>query len=479
MQEDAKKLNWLMLSLIAYNMVWGLSNVVVNFAQQGIVVVTSWILIILLYFVPYSLMVGQLGSTFKDSDGGVSDWVEKTSTKQLAFFTAWTSWAIQIPYLAQKPQRIMISLGWIFQGNGDVLSAMSIPQIVSIGLLIFLLFLYLSTKGLKLLKFFGSIAGGSMLIMSLLFILLAVGLPAIKPDVQFATANMNQVSTYIPRFDFSYFTTIALLIFSVGGAEAISPYVNKMKNPAKNFPRAMIVMACMVGVSAILGSIAMATIFDSQHIPADLMRNGSYEAFSVLGHHWGLGNFLVTIYAISDFLGQAAVLAISIDAPLQIFLGSADKDFIPKWLRKRSKSGILINGYLLTGILVSILIALPLFGLKEIDGLVQWMTNLNAIVSPMCFLWVFFAFIMLYRNWDRYRHAEYIYIKHPRFGITVGTWGFAFTAFACILGMAPQLDYASDPRAWWFSLITNILTPVILLALGLLLPWFARREQRN
>ncbi len=26
-------------------------------------------------FIPYTLMVGQLGSTFKDSEGGVSDWI--------------------------------------------------------------------------------------------------------------------------------------------------------------------------------------------------------------------------------------------------------------------------------------------------------------------------------------------------------------------------------------------------------------------
>lgn len=479
MEKDSKQLSWMMISLIAFNMVWGLGNVVVNFAQQGIVVVTSWIVIMLIYFIPYTLMVGQLGSTFKDSEGGVSDWVKHTSTKQLAYLAAWTYWAVQIPYLAQKPQRILISLGWVFQGNGNILSNMSMPMIVGLGLVIFAFLLFLSTKGLKALKFFGSLAGGSMLVMSILFILLAVGLPFIKPDLQLATAHMDQVSTYIPRLDFSYFTTIALLIFSVGGAESISPYISKVKNPAKRFPLAMIAMAVMVGTCAIFGSIAMGMLFDGNHIPSDLMRNGAYQAFAVLGRDWGLGNILMIIYAISELIGQAAVLAISIDAPLQIFLGSADENYIPAWLRKRTKSGILINGYLLTGALVAILISLPLFGLKEIDGLVRWMTNLNAIVTPMCYLWVFVSFVLLYRQWDRYKHAEYIYIKNPKLGVAVGAWGFLFTAFACILGMAPQVDFAQAPTEWWFSLITNIITPFILIGLGLLLPWSARREQKR
>lgn len=118
-------------------------------------------------------------------------------------------------------------------------------------------------------------------------------------------------------------------------------------------------------------------------------------------------------------------------------LGCADKDFIPNWLCKRTKSGMLLNGYILTGVLVGIIIVLPLFGLKEIDTLVVWMTNLNAIVSPMCFLWVFLAFMLLYRHWDRFKNAEYKFIKNPKIGFWVGAWGFAFTAFACILGMSP------------------------------------------
>ncbi|WP_128837635.1 amino acid permease, partial [Streptococcus sp. DD11] len=188
---------------------------------------------------------------------------------------------------------------------------------------------------------------------------------------------------------------------------------------------------------------------------------------------------LVTIYGLTQFIGQASTLAICIDAPLQIFLGSADEDFIPSWLRKRTKSGMLINGYLLTGVLVGIIIILPLFGLKEIDGLVVWMTNLNAIVSPLCFLWVFLAYMFLYRHWDSFKNAEYKFVKRPLLGFLVGAWGFAFTAFACILGMAPQVDFATHPTEWWFSLATNIITPIALLALGLLLPWAAQREKKK
>ncbi len=67
---NEKQLRWSNIALIAFVAVWGLGNVVNNFALQGLSVVTSWILIMIIYFIPYTLIVGQLGSTFKDAEGG-------------------------------------------------------------------------------------------------------------------------------------------------------------------------------------------------------------------------------------------------------------------------------------------------------------------------------------------------------------------------------------------------------------------------
>ena len=160
-------------------------------------------------------------------------------------------------------------------------------------------------------------------------------------------------------------------------------------------------------------------------------------------------------------------------------LNNADEEFVPSWLRKRTSKGVLINGYILTGILVSFLIVLPIFGIKEIDGLVKWMTNLNSIVMPMRYLWVFVAYMLLNKAWKKYKDAEYKLTKNPKFGFIIGAWCFLFTAFACILGMVPKVDYAVDPAGWRFSLMTNILTPIVLISLGVILPLLAKREKRQ
>ncbi len=474
-----KQLRWFTVALIAFNMVWGMGNVVNNYAQQGISVVTSWLLILAIYFIPYALIVGQLGSAFKDSKGGISSWVENTtSNKRLAYYAAWTYWVVHIPYLAQKPQAILIAAGWAVEGNGNIVNTMSVQMVAVISLIIFLAFLYLSTKGLSTLKVIGGLAGTAMFVMSLLFILLAVTAPFINPTMEFATPHMNEVKTYIPHIDFTYITTISMLVFAVGGAEKISPYVNQTRNPGKEFPKGMLCLAVMVAVCAILGSLAMGMMFDSRNIPDDLMTNGQYYAFQKLGEYYNMGNTLMVIYAIANTLGQVAALVFSIDAPLKVLLGDADSKYIPASLWRTNASGTPVNGYFLTLVLVAILIMLPTLGIGDMKNLYKWLLNLNSVVMPLRYLWVFLAYMMLNKAYKKFT-SEYKFVKNPKIGFIFGAWCFAFTAFACILGMVPKVEYAADPKAWWFQLVSNVVTPIILILLGMILPAIARRDKNK
>ena len=45
--------------------------------------------------------------------------------------------------------------------------------------------------------------------------------------------------------------------------------------------------------------------------------------------------------------------------------------------------------------------------------------------------------------------------------------------------MVPKVDYVQDPAGWKFSLLTNVLTPLVLISLGIILPLLAKREKRQ
>ena len=94
---EQKKIVWYSLAFMAFSTVLGFGNVLNGFVYfNGFQVIFSWILMFGLYFVPYALMVGELGSAFKNSEGGVSSWVHETMGKKIADYAGWTYWACHI-----------------------------------------------------------------------------------------------------------------------------------------------------------------------------------------------------------------------------------------------------------------------------------------------------------------------------------------------------------------------------------------------
>ena len=471
MEKQKKNLLWYNLAMMAFVSVWGFGNIVNNFANQGLTVIVSWILIIGLYFVPYALMGGELGSVFKDSTGGVSSWIRGTFGTTLAYFAGWTYWVVHIPYLAQKPQAALIALGWTVKQDGNFIKDMNPMTAQLLTLAVFLLFLWIASRGITSLKVIGTIAGTSVFVMSLLYVVLMLAAPAIR-GIQPATVDFS-IKKLVPNFNFSYFTTLSMLIFAVGGSEKISPYVNNMKKPSKDFPKGMIALATMVAISALLGSIAMSMMFDANNIPSDLKMNGQYYAFQILGEYYGVDKLFIVIYALANLLAQISALVFSIDAPLKVLLADGDKNFIPKALTKTNKYGAPINGYIMTAVLVGILIIVPALGIGDMNSLFDWLLQLNSVVMPMRYLWVFLAFIGLKKAADKYK-SEYKFVKNDKFAMIIGIWCFVFTAFACIMGMFPNNIEAFSGQ-WWFQVSLNVVTPFILIGLGFILPIIAKK----
>ncbi len=462
-----KQIMWYTLAFMAFSAVWGFGNVINGFSEyDGLKAIVSWIIIFAIYFIPYALMVGELGSAFKDYGGGVSSWINETIGPKLAYYAGWTYWVVHMPYISQKPSNVMIATSWaIFQDKR--ISAMS-PKIMQIiCLVIFLFGLYIASKGLNPLKKLSALAGTSMFVMSILFIVLMIAAPAIT-DAKLNTIDWS-FKTFMPTFDTKFFTNLAILVFAVGGCEKISPYVNEMKDPEKGFSKGMIALAMMVAVCAILGTVSLGMMFDSNNVPNDLMTNGAYYAFQKLGEYYHLGNLFVIIYAITNLIGQFAVLIISIDAPLRMLLDSADKNFIPEKMFIKNKNGAYKNGHKLILIIVSILIIVPAIGIKNVDDLVKWLVKLNAVCMPLRYLWVFIAYIALKKAGEKF-NREYYFVKNNTVGIILGAWCFAFTAFACISGM-----YSTDI----FKLILNIVTPFILIGLGVIMPYLAKKNNQQ
>ncbi len=470
---DSKKIKWSTLAFMAFSTVWGFGNVLNGFIYfNGIQVIFSWILMFALYFVPYALMVGELGSAFKNSGGGVSSWVLQTSGPKLAYYAGWTYWACHITYIASKSSGGIKALSWAVFRNGETYDSFPTIAVQLVTFVILIVFCYVASRGLNPLKKLATLAGTSMFVMSILYIIMMFAAPAINPDAGFVSMDVT-TKTLLPQFNVKYFTSLSILVFAVGGCEKISPYVNKVENPSKGFPKSMITLAIMVMVCAILGTIAMGMMFDPNEINASeeafnsYNSNGAYWAFQKLGNYYHMGNALMIIYALCNAIGQLSTLVISIDAPLRMLLDNEDaREFIPSKLLKKNSAGAYVNGIKMVAVLSGAIILIQSF-VPGAAAVLKQLTKLNSVCMPLRYLWVFFAYIMLRKANDKFK-PEYRFVKNQGVALFFGVWCFLVTAGSCILGM-----YDTD----LFTFALNVITPLVLVALGVILPMIAKREK--
>lgn len=467
-----KAITWPVLTLMALCTVIGLDDIMYNFQNQGMPVITSWIIMCLLYVTPYSLMVGQLGSTFSSEGGGLSSWVRGTDGEFLGYFTAWTYWAASIPYAVDSANEIIVDLGWALTGSKGFQDKIPTTMFAALTFVVFIVFIIVEHHFANSMEFLSSIGGGLMVIMTVLFVFLAfVGLA--KSGGHMATQPFTW-HTIIPKFDLHYWSTVGMLIYAMNGCELVAPYVTKMKKPKSDFPKAMITLAIMTAFLTILGSFALGIYFDAYHIPNDLKMNGAYYVFDMVGKQFGMGKFLLYLWAWTSLLFNCALVAVLLDAMTRMLISDTGDKYMPKFLRKKDKNGLPINGYILTVALSSFIMILGIF-LPDMNDIFNWLLNLNSIVSPGVTCWIFYSFMRVRKNSKKYP-SKYVYIKNDKLAWLVGLALLLVTAVATILGFAPQ-DVKQGSGLWWYELIINIVAVIVLIGLGAILPGIRRREE--
>lgn len=472
--ENSKKIVWYNLAFMAFSTVWGFGNVLNGFVYfNGIQVIFSWILMFALYFVPYALMVGELGSAFKDSGGGVSSWINETMGPKIAYYAGWTYWACHVTYIASKGSGGLKALSWAIFRNAETYDTLPTFYVQLATLAVFLFFCWVASRGLNPLKKLTTLAGSSMFVMSILYIVMMFAAPIINPNGGYLTPDFSW-DNIIPQFNVQYFTSLSILVFAVGGCEKISPYVNKVENPSKGFPKGMIALAVMVVVCAILGTIAMGMMFDPTVINGSTesfnsyVSNGSYWAFQKLGEYYHVGDLLLIIYALCNMIGQFSTLVLSIDAPLRMLLDNEQaREFVPTKLLKQNKYGAYINGIWMVIILSGSIILIQTFVPNAAAVLAQ-LNKLNSVTMPMRYLWVFAAYIALRKGIQKF-NPEYRFVKNQGVAYFFGFWCFIVTAACCILGMYVPGDIGST--------LLNVITPIVLTLLGIILPIIKKYEK--
>ena len=467
-------MSWPVIALLDFVTIISFENIFYPFQNQGLSVVVSWIFLLFSYVIPYALIASQMSLTFDNQAGGLASWVRRSSNDTLGYWTSWMYWVQSVPYIVDVSNSVIVSFSWIIFGDNSLDKRMSTFWFGLLTFAIILLFILLENRLKNSLEILSLLGGGAMFIMSMLFVLLAAW--AVMHGHHIATQPFNW-SAFKPSFSLNYFSTTGLLIFAMSGAELAAPYVSQMRNPKRDFPKAMWMLAIMTGFLTIFGTLALAMFFNDHHIPHDFKMNGPYYAFQLLGESLGVGKLLMYIFAVVQALFMMAQLAVLLDASSRVFAGDVADRFMPKWLtEKKNKNGRPVHSYTFT-VGLSLFLLLLTGTLPNINTIYNWLLNINGIISPYKTCWVFFAFVAMRLHQEKY-HSDYVFIKNKTGALIVGGWCLAFTFVCATLGFIPQ-NVKVGTVAFSHQLIMNFITVFVLFGLGFILPLMRKHEEKK
>ena len=87
-----------------------------------------------------------------------------------------------MPYIASKASGGLKALSWVLFQNSTFYDSLDIRLVQIITLVVFLFFAWVASRGLNPLKSLATLAGSSMFVMSILFIILMIAAPVLNPD---------------------------------------------------------------------------------------------------------------------------------------------------------------------------------------------------------------------------------------------------------------------------------------------------------
>lgn len=427
-------------------------------AKLGVSLVSYYALAALVFFIPVSLVAAELATAYPNT-GGIYIWVREAFGKRAAFLTIWLQWIYNVFWYPTIMAFVAATIAYLFDPDYTNHKLYLLITMLSL----FWLFTFLNCKGMRISSVITTIGAsfGTILPMFIIALLGLFWLIQGRP----IEVTLSQ-SAWLPDFsaigNFSFFTTV---LFSLLGVEMSAVHAEDVKNPQRDYPRALFYSTIIILTTLVLGSLAIVIV-----VPQDTlsMVSGLIDAYSIFFEAYHIA-WVTPIIAVLIILGAISCTSAWMIGPTKGLLVAAYDDCIPRAFTRINQHGvptvILVTQAIIFTILTSLFI---LF--KPINTAYWMLSDMCAQMALLVYIFMFAAAIKLRYSKPHQRGAYRI----P--GGQLGIWLVAGIGLLCsvitvLLGFVPPTQVP----------IKNIILFESFLVGGLLLfaviPWFLVKKE--
>jgi len=401
-------------------------------AELGYSMIFFFAFVAIFFLIPCALVSAELATGWSKS-GGIYVWVREALGDRWGFFAIWMQWVHNVTWYPAILAFVAATLAYIF--NPELATNKVFVQ--SIVLIVF--------WGMTFINYFGIETSSLVSTIGVIIGTIVPGLFIIAIAVIWVTSGHPVQIPFKPSSIIPDFSHISNLVFLAGlflafaGLEVSAAYAGEVKNPQKNYPRAIMISAIIVFFLFMLGALSIGVVIPREKIS---LVAGLMEALKVYLSFYHLEWLLPTL-GVLLVLGAIAEVNSWIMGPVKALYTTSVHGNLPPFFQNLNKHGMPTHLLLFQAIIVTI--ASFVINFMPNVSTAYWI--LTAISAQMYLVMYILMFISAIRLRYSHPHVPRIYrIPHPHKGIwVVASVGLLASLFAIAIGFIPpaQLDTGS------------------------------------
>ena len=353
-------------------------------AVFGLASVFLYVLPAFVFLVPVSLVAAELASGWQ---GGVYNWVREGISAPMGLLAVWCQFSQTIFYYPALLGYVGSTLAYVIDQNlasNGVYTAAIIIVLFWGGVLV-------SSRGAPVvarLSSSGTVIG--TLIPGALLVVLGV-IYLIQGNPSAAPMNVHHVLP--PWNGLASIVLVVNSFFTYAGIEVTAVHVDELRNPGREYPRAIFLAMGLVLAVFILPTLAIAWVIPSGQIS---LTAGVMQAFDSLLTHFGT-SFAVPVIAIALAVGALAGMLAWLDGPSEGLLRiGREQGYLPPYFQKLNRQGIEVHILAAQGAVITIIALLYAF-IPTISRAYWIFTAMATQVYLIMYLLMFIAAVRLRR----------------------------------------------------------------------------------
>jgi putative glutamate/gamma-aminobutyrate antiporter len=454
MTEKRRVLNAFMLAMINVCAICSIKNWPLT-AEYGFSSLFFLILAAVTFFIPVALVSAELATGWPET-GGVFAWVKEAFGHRLGFLAIWYQWMTNIPWYPTVLSFISGAIAYTFN---PALANNKFYMLFMV-LALFWTATALNLRGMKMSSWVSTLGVilGTIVPGALIIGLGATWALSDKPmEIAFCW------NSFFP--DLSHLDQMVLLAgvaLSLAGMEMSAAHAREVKNPQRDYPKAIFLSTILIIILSALGTLAIAAVIPQKQIS---LVSGSLDAFAYFLKAYHLHD-LIPVIAILIAIGAYGQMSTWIAGPSKGLLAAAKNGDLPPSMHKVNKHSMPTSLLIFQAVVIS-LISLVFLFMPSVSSSFWLLLALTAQFYLLMYILMFVAAIRL-----RYKRPNVLRTYRVPGGI-VGMWivsglGILSSLFTFFLGFVPpsQIDTGSVVFYELFlilGIVLTTLTPSIIL----------------